>query len=789
VVLSDIIKYSFLVVILFVSTLAHNGCSQKKEQFVNVIPEPAKVQFSEGVFIAIDKIFIVSEWNSLEVNKAINFFADKLENIKGLKIIITDSFPENTSPLIIIKHDKSLKKEGYKLSVLKNKIIINAAKPNGVFYAFQTILQLLPPEVFSNTEKENLTFTLPCVTIDDAPKYKWRGFMLDVSRHFFSKEFIYKVLDYLAMHKINVFHWHLVDDQGWRIEINKYPKLTQIGAWRADRENQPWNTVRESQKKGEKATYGGYYTQEDIKKIIKYASDRFITIVPEIEMPGHCSSALAAYPEYSCSGKPITVPVGSLWGKRRVYCAGNNNTYEFLDNILTEVAALFPGRYIHIGGDEVKKTPWKKCPKCRKRIKDEGLNNVEELQAYFVNRIEKSILSKNKRLIGWDEVLEGGLSPTATVMSWRGVTGGIKAARKGHDVVLSPNNYCYFDSYQGDPEYEPAANNHLIKIKKVYSFDPSLKESLTVKERKHILGIQANLWTEYISTQSQAEYMMFPRLAAFSEVAWSEIKKRNWKNFSERLEKQLKRYDAMEINYSKSVYNVSATFKVDKKAHNLIVTLANEIGNTEIRYTTDNTEPTFESKQYIEPFHVNKILTIKAATFRGNKKISQTSNLNVLANKATGLAVKIKHPYDERYPGAKEYALTDGVRGTINFTNGEWQGYFGVDLNAEINLLKEQEISKVEISFLKCVSAGIFYPKEIEILVSKNGINYKKIASQKIKNSTKEEKIAIKKFENFFKPINTKFVKIIAKTIGKCPKGHKYEGVNAFIFVDEIIVE
>ncbi len=779
-------------VFMFLALFVFTSCKQESisnKTDISIIPMPQKIEVKKGRFYFTNKISIVTEYNSDKIDDAITYFTDKLKRVGDFEISKSSKLPTEEESVIVISQNKNIGEEAYNLTVTDKQITIEVEGGAGLFYAFQTILQLLPPQVYSNTEQVNIDLTIPCVTIEDAPAYKWRGFMLDVSRHFFPKEFIFKVLDYLAIHKLNTFHWHLVDDQGWRIEIKKYPKLTEIGAWRADREDQPWDSDREPQRKGEKATYGGYYTQEDIKKIIKYAEERFITIVPEIEMPGHCSAALAAYPQYSCTGEHLTVPVGSVWHDRKIYCAGKDSTFEFLDNILAEVMELFPSKYIHIGGDEAQKDAWKVCEKCQTRIKEEGLQNVEELQGYFIKRIEKFINSKGKTLIGWDEILEGGLSPNATVMSWRGLSGGITSARDGHDVVFSPVDYCYFDYYQGNPKYEPVAYNKYLPIKKVYSFDPSLKDSLTTEEQKHVLGVQANLWTEYVPTEAQAEYMMFPRLAALSEVAWTKRENKEWNDFSKRLEKQFLRYNFLDVNYSKSAYNVTANYKVDKEQRNIIVTLENEIGNTQIRYTTDGSEPTAKSNLYTNPFHIDKVLTIKAATFKNNKMVSQVTSLDVLANKATGLPVKVQYPYDERYPANGKYALTDGIRGSVNYTNGEWQGYFGVDLVATIDLLKEQEVNKVIISFLEAISSGIFFPKEIEVFTSENGNDFNKVSTQKVDKTSIDDGTVIKVFEIPFKVTQCRYIRVVAKTIGKCPKGHIYEGTKAFMFVDEIVVE
>ncbi|MEK9137784.1 MAG: family 20 glycosylhydrolase, partial [Bacteroidota bacterium] len=355
-------------------------------------------------------------------------------------------------------------------------------------------LQLMSPGVFAPEPVKKRTWTIPCVAIRDWPRFEWRGMHLDVSRHFLPKKFIKTYIDMLAMHKMNVFHWHLTDDQGWRLEIKKYPKLIEVTAWRVDREDQHWNH-RDPPREGEKATYGGYYTQDEIREIVKYADERNITVVPEIEMPAHTTALLAAYPQYSCTGGPFDVPPGGVWPITDIFCAGNDSTFYFLQDVLTEVMDLFPGKYIHIGGDEADKKEWKACAKCQARIKQEELKDEAELQSYFVKRIEKFIVSKGRRLIGWDEILEGGLAPEATVMSWRGTEGGIAATRQGHDAVMTPGSHCYFDHYQGKQEFEPLAIGGYTPLSKVYSYEP-IPDSLTPEEAKHILGAQGNVWTE-----------------------------------------------------------------------------------------------------------------------------------------------------------------------------------------------------------------------------------------------------------------------------------------------------
>ena len=498
--------------------------------------------FSEGTTLVVQ---------NTEQEGIATLFANLFEKSAGWKPKIVNGGSEGSSQLIF-KTDGNLNEEGYTLDIKTDKIEIKASKPAGFFYAIQTLRQLLPAEVESSQKQDKTEWLVPVISISDSPAFKWRGYMLDVSRHFFPKEDVIQMIDFLAIHKINTLHLHLLDDQGWRIEIKKYPKLTAIGGWRVDREDKPWNS-RPKQEAGEKATNGGFYTQEDVKEMVAYAQKRYINIVPEIEMPAHVTAALAAYPQYSCTGGPFTVLPGGVWPVTDIYCAGNDSTFLFLQDVLSEVIDLFPSKYIHIGGDEATKTEWDKCPKCQKRIKTEGLKNSGELQSYFIKRIEKFINSKDRVLLGWDEILEGGLPPKATVMSWRGTQGGIDAAKQGHDVVMTPGQPCYFDHYQGAKEEEPLAIGGFNPLNKVYEFDPIPKE-LDAEAAKHILGAQANLWTEYVPTFKHAQYMTFPRIAAMAEALWSSKEVKNWDDFYRRIQTFTKRYDQMGINYAKSAF-------------------------------------------------------------------------------------------------------------------------------------------------------------------------------------------------------------------------------------------
>lgn len=498
-----------------------------------LIPKPSEVKFSEGNFVLNKKTVIHADENSFEAKYLQRVIKEKT----GLELKIS-SITKSKSKIYLGKTFDS-NRESYSLTIDKYDVNIISNSYKGQFYGIQTFLQLIPSE-----KKESIN--LSCLNISDQPKYAWRGMHLDCSRHFFPKDFVKKYIDYLAMYKFNTFHWHLTDDQGWRIEIKKYPKLTEIGAWRNGS-----MIGRYDDKKIDDKRYGGFYTQEEIKEIIAYATERYITIVPEIEMPGHAIAALAAYPEYSCTGGPFEV--GKIWGVYDDVFCPKDETFTFLENILTEVIDLFPSEYIHIGGDECPKTRWKVCPHCQKRMKDENLKDEHELQSYFIQRIEKFVNSKGRKIIGWDEILEGGLAPNAAVMSWRGTEGGIAAAKQKHFVVMSPGSHCYFDHYQvADPKNEPIAIGGFTSVEKVYSFNPTPKE-LSPEEAKYILGAQANVWSEYILSPEHIEYMIFPRMVALSEVLWGTSNSENYLDFKNRLVQHFKIYDKKGINYSKAI--------------------------------------------------------------------------------------------------------------------------------------------------------------------------------------------------------------------------------------------
>ena len=507
----------------FILLGCHGGAVQEVK--LRLIPEPAEIVFGEGGFV-LNAATLVEVSQDMEVSRNVDFLCSWIERITQYELKRVEG--ACAIRLCIDTAFNSGGREGYRLSISPEVVTILASDAAGLFYGVQTFGQLLDDSQFYDSDKRQ--WTLPVLVIEDQPAFPYRGMHLDVSRHFFPKEFVMKCLDLMAGYKLNHLHWHLTDAAGWRIEIKKYPELTQRGAWRTEENYMEWwegdrhYTIQDSA-----GAYGGYYTQEDIRQVVEYAAQRHITVIPEIEMPGHSEEVVSIYPQLGCYGQPY---------RNGELCIGNEQTFQFIEDVLTEVMELFPTEYIHIGGDEASAAAWKKCPKCQKRMQQEHLKSERELQSYLIRRVEQFLNTRGRKLIGWDEILEGGLAPAATVMSWRGETGGIKAARMGHDVIMTPGGYCYFDSYQADPRTQPAAIGGFLPYLKVYSYYP-VPEELTPDEAKHILGAQANLWTEYITTTTHAEYMIFPRLLALAEVVWTPREKKDPGDFKRRIAYQI----------------------------------------------------------------------------------------------------------------------------------------------------------------------------------------------------------------------------------------------------------
>jgi hexosaminidase len=750
------------VLFLFLSTI---GFAQNQ---LPLIPKPISVKLKEGNFVlnANTKIIL----SDTEFKNEVDLFNQFLKANYGFELQVLNNSKSSVNTIGIQKSNESNQKlEAYQLTVSSSQIQIASDGNQGIFYAFQTLQQLFPIQ--------KGVINIPSVEIKDEPKYEWRGMHLDVARHFFPVAFVKKYIDYMTMYKMNVFHWHLTDDQGWRIEIKKYPKLTEVGAWRKGSMVGQYNDQKFDNK-----PYGGFYTQEEIKEVVAYAKERHITIVPEIEMPGHSQAALAAYPELSCTGGPFEV--AQKWGVLEdVYCP-KEETFEFLENVLTEVMALFPSEYIHIGGDESPKIRWKNCPHCQTLIKNQGLKDEHELQSYFIKRIEKFVNTKGRKIIGWDEILEGGLAPNAAVMSWRGTEGGIAAAKQHHYVVMTPGSYCYFDHYQGDPKNEPLAIGGYTTVEKVYSYEPT-PEGLSEEESKYILGAQGNVWSEYISHPENVEYMIMPRMAALSEVVWGTSNANNYKDFQNRLLQHFTLLDNMGVNYSKAIFEVTSKVSPSVKNKGVSFSLKSAYESSGIHYTTDGTNPTVSSKKYSNAINIEKSSIIKAAYFDDKKQKRAIIEQSFFITKSTGKKISLVNQPHENYAVGGAFTLVDGMRGDMQKYGRDWLGFSGKDLNAVIDLGKNETVSKVTLDVLSNEGSWIYYPKEIEVFTSNNGKDFKKIQQVLLSEITDKKGIVT---VNFNKD-KVRFIKVIAQNAGKIPDGKDGAGSDAWLFVDEIMVE
>ena len=757
-----------------------------------LIPKPLRMKPGKGSFQLSKATVLEIPGNNTEAQRIATFLTDRIQMAGGPVLLPQKegSIDKDGNKVIICldPREKEGPAESYELKVTVKQIVLRAGSGAGLFYGIQTLLQLFPPEVFEKAPQGTREiFTIPCVEIRDQPRYPYRGMHLDVSRHFFPKEFVKKYIDLIALYKMNRFHWHLADDNGWRIEIKKYPKLTTTAAWRVDHEDKPWND-RPAAQPGEPTTYGGFYTQEEIREVLQYAADRYITIIPEIEMPAHCVEVFSAYPQFSCSGKQVPVPTGSYWPNLDIYCAGNDSVFTFLQDVMDEVMALFPSKYIHIGGDEADKTNWKTCPKCQQRIKSEGLKDEQELQSYFIKRMEKYIVSKGRKVIGWDEILEGGLAPEATVMSWRGVEGAIAAARQGHDAIMTPTGFCYFDYYQADPEFEPKSIGGLVTLKKVYSFNPTPQE-LNPEEAKHILGAQGNLWSEFIGTTRHMEYMAFPRALALAEVAWTPQRSRGWDDFRKRLNEHFKRLEFLDVNYSKGSFKAEINTITDPKSRTTKVVIGSEQVDVPIHYTINGDDVKATSPLYTGPFEISRNGIIRAALFVDGQMKEKSVDLPFLYHQALGRPLEYVSGYSYRYPSSGPGALVDGLRGSSSHRDGYWQGYHGKDLEVIIDLGKEMPINSVQMNFLQNQRSWIFLPTYVEYSLSSDGKKYHSINEVPATTSPKETQVFIQPFNIQFLPgTKARYVKVIGKNLGKCPEWHEGHGQDCWIFTDEIVV-
>ena len=774
---------------------------------IQIIPQPLVIKPVPGVFTLSNDTRIYYPEGKSDWQTATQYFVELAKSGANLILVnqaIKEKFTTPRANSINFVVDETLTQpEGYILEVKPTSITIRARTAPGAFYAVQTLRQLFPPELNTvpkapetvpepgkgkgkskkpkpskddkkQVDPSKIKWTAPCCTVQDAPRFAYRGLHLDVSRHFFPISFVKKYIDLLAMHKLNTFHWHLTDDQGWRIEIKKYPKLQSVAACR--KETLVGHYSDQPQKFDGKPACG-FYTQEEVKEVVEYARQRFVTIIPEIEMPGHALAALAAYPELGCTGGPYET--AKTWGVfDDVFCP-TEKTFQFIDDVLSEVCALFPSAYIHVGGDECPKTSWEKSEFCRQLMKKEGLKDAHELQSYFIRRAEAMLAKHSKKLIGWDEILEGGVAPSATIMSWRGIEGGIAAAKSGHDAIMTPGTHVYFDYYQSDPATEPTAIGGLLPLEKVYSYEPVPAE-LSADEAKHILGAQANLWTEYIATTDYAEYMAYPRVCALAEVVWTAKEKKNWKDFAKRLKVHFLRLDAARVNYAKSYYDVNTSFSKNR------VTLSTTDPTSKIYFTTDGKEPSTKSKMYTAPFAISENTTLKAVVLLNGQPMGKVRSVDFLVHKASGKPYVLPRVPD-KYTGGEQYGLTNGVTGnTKNW--GAWVGLVNHDIDPVIDLGVPTEFSKVSTHFMNSRVSWIYPPKGVEVLGSADGKKFVSLAKQDI-DADRLTGISMESVQLEFKKAKYRYLKLVATTYGVIPKGAPGEGNGAWLFLDEVVVE
>ena len=741
-----------------------------------VVPLPQEITVTEGTSFTLDETVAIAYQGDEAMKQNATFLAEYIKEKVGLDLPITNQSSNKAIRLSV--ENSGDNPEGYQLTVSADGIAIIGASPAGVFYGIQTLRKALP--VTKGKAK------LPAVEINDYPRFSYRGAHLDVSRHFFTVDSIKRFIDILALHNINRFHWHLTDDQGWRFEMKKYPKLSTIAAERSE------TVIGRNSGEYDGQHYGPFqYTQDDCREIVAYAAERHITVIPEIDLPGHMQAALAAYPEFGCTGGPYEV--WKMWGvSENVLCAGNDATLGFIEDVLTEIVDVFPSEYIHVGGDECPKTEWEKCPKCQARIKALGLKDDDKhsaemyLQSFVISHAEKFLNIKGRKIIGWDEILEGELAPTATVHSWRGISGGLEAAKKGHNCIMSPNTFMYFDYYQTKHTAdEPLAIGGYVPVETVYNYEP-MHPSLTPEQQKHIIGVQANLWTEYIHTFTHVEYMELPRMAALCEVQWCKPENKDFEDFKQRIIPLVELYDIKGYNYAKHIFDVNATFTTDT-TKNCIIAELSTIDGRPIYYTTDGSEPTETSAIYKKPIEIKANCTLKAKGI-GKRGATRQFSEDITFNKATAKPITLLQPTHRSYGYGGAPTLTDGLKGNHNYRTGRWLGFAGNDFEAVIDLQKTEEVSLVSLS--TCVEKGdwVFDARGLIVSVSEDGELYTEVFCEEYPAMTEKNPNQIYHHEMNFTTTKARYVKVKALVEHSMPDWHGAKGYGAFLFVDEIAV-
>lgn len=742
-----------------------------------VIPLPKEIILNEEEPFILDESTVITYQKSQgELQKEAEFLSEYINDIMGFRPNVKSSDnPMINAINLRLSTDCIDNEEGYQIIINNKSINVSARRPAGVFYGIQTIRKSLPVD----NEKAAL---FPAGTINDSPRFAYRGMHLDVSRHFFPADSLKVYIDAMAAHNVNRFHLHLTDDQGWRIEIKKYPLLTEVGAWRDGTiigKTMAYDTIR----------HGGFYTTEELKDLVDYAAARHITIIPEIDLPGHMLAALAAYPQYGCTGGPYEV--WQQWGvSDDVICAGNDDAMAFLEDILLEVMEIFPSEYIHIGGDECPRTRWENCPKCQAKIKelnikDDDKHTAEDyLQSYVMSRMERFIEEHGRHIIGWDEMLEGELAPNATVMSWRGSEGGYKAAKMHHNVIMTPNDYLYFDYYQTlDTDNEPFSIGGYNPVKKVYSYEP-VPDDLSEYEQSFILGPQANIWTEYTNQFNVLMYRMLPRIGALAEVQWCNPEQKNYEQWVKRAYRMSKLYDTYKWNYATHIFDIDVKITPNIKDGLLDVEMSKLIDG-DILYSLDGSDPVKHGIIYTQPLKISTGCTLSCVVVRPDGTPGRMYRTHLDFNKASMRPISLKTPPHKNYTFDGQSVLIDGLKGTSNYRSGRWLGWFGETLDATIDMQNATEISNVKFNCNINMTDWIFNPKSIKVLVSDNGVSFKEVFSE-------EYALLNPDFENSILPIDITFPSVKARYLElivephDCPEGHSGFGYPAWIFIDEI---
>ncbi|MEG2573039.1 MAG: family 20 glycosylhydrolase [Bacteroides sp.] len=742
-----------------------------------IVPTPQHTDILTGEFIFDAKTVIYA--NDTTSRLATAELSRLLRNSALISLKTVNKQPKKNA--VCYKSNTALAGEGYKLEITPHLITIEASTASGYFYATQSLLQLLPTDIYTEKAGNTQQWGVPAVKITDAPRFAYRGFMLDVSRYFLPKDKVLKVLDYMALHKLNKFHWHLTDDQGWRIEIKRYPRLTSVGASRVG--SQQLFHMRPVPEQGQPATDNGFYTQEEVKEVVAYAAAHCIEVIPEIEMPAHSNAALSTYPELACSTIDhhiFALPGGNGANASAVYCAGKDTVFGFLQNVIDEVITLFPSRYIHIGGDEANKKYWRACPDCQKRMRDNNIPNEEELQSYFIRRINNYLKSKGKQLMGWDELVDSELPDNSIIYGWRGLgNSATKAAKQGHHIVLTPAKICYFIRYQGPQWFEPYTYFGNNTLEDVYQY--KLEDSdITPELSPLVLGIQASMWTEFVYSWENLQYMVFPRLAALADNAWS-TQPKNWTNFLQRLDHLTGIYQAKDITYATSMYNLDHQVNVrDGKLYASVSCIRPDV---EIRYTTSGNYPNASSSLYTKEVQLKENEFFQAATFVGNKRVGEVLPLCPIYNKATGARVISDYSNGE--------VLTNGLLGSDRFTDGEYLEVYDQDFTFTIDLGRATDFKQISLGSLINAGMRACLPRQIRVEVSNDNQIYSPLTTEEYKNdaifavSFLKTNLLLK----ISKPTTARYLRFTLVNPGKCPAGHPGEGTETRVVVDEIILK